>query len=128
MADGNTAVAKAILHLRGQFKKAKRICDHCPALADFGGDLFLGQLKLVDELGIALGFFKGVQILSLEILDKRQFKHGPIRGLPANHGNFGKSEHLGRAPPTLSGYELEMAIVFADNQGLNDTLFLDGVS
>ena len=83
VADRKPAFAHAGLDRRRQLEQAQRVGHHGAALADLGRHFFLRELKLLDELRVALRLFDRVEVLALEILDQRQFEHGAVIGLAA---------------------------------------------
>ena len=85
-------------------------------------------MKLTDELCVTESFFDGVEVLALEIFDKRHLEDGAVVGLAHEDGNFGQARELGGAPAAFSGDQFEIISQGADDEWLNDALFLDGIS
>jgi hypothetical protein len=63
----------------------------------------------------------------LEVFNQRKFKDSAVVGLADDDRNFGESEQLGGAPASFTGNEFEVAVLFTNDQGLDDALFFDGV-
>ena len=95
--------------------------------ADLEGDVLLGELELPDQLRVTLGFLQGIEVLALQILDEGQLEDGAIIGLADDDGHVRQTQELGCPPAPLAGDEFEMAVAFADDQRLDDSLFADGV-
>ena len=127
VADREPAVAEVALDSGRQFEQAQGIGHHGAALADLGGDFLLRELELLDELRVALGFLDRVEVLALQIFDERQFEHRAVVGLADDDGDFRQAEQLGGAPAAFAGDQFEMAVAFADDERLDDALFLDGI-
>ena len=116
-----------ILNRCREFKKADGVRDGDAAFADFRGGLFLGELKLVDELRVTEGFFERIEVLALEILDQGEFQHRAVIGFAQDHRDFGNPGELCRAPAAFSGDQLEGVAFLADDERLDDALFADGI-
>ena len=97
------------------------------ALADLGGDEFLRQLKLADELRVAEGFFDGIEVFALEVFDERHLEDGAIVGFADEDGDFSEPGELGRAPAPLTGYQFKVLPLRPDHERLNDPLLADGI-
>ena len=61
--------ADPLLNFRRKAKQAKHVRDGHAAFADAAGNLFLRKAKLDDQLLVGLGFFNGIQVFALQILD-----------------------------------------------------------
>ena len=108
VTDRQPAIADEILHLARQLEQAQRIGDHRTAFADLGGDQFLRELKLADELRVTERFLNGVEILALQVFDQRHLQHRAIIRLADDDGDFGQSGELGRAPAAFPGDEFKI--------------------
>jgi hypothetical protein len=112
----------------GQVEQAHGVGHGGPALAYAARDLGLGQAKLVDELLVGQGFFQGVQVGALDVLDEGDFQHGLGGGLFDDDGQFGEAGALAGAPAALAGNEGVLAAAgVVDNEGLDEAVFADGV-
>jgi len=127
VAHGEAAVANVTLDSWGQLEEAKRIGNGGAALADLGGYLLLGQLELLNQLGITLSFLDRVEILTLQVFDEGQFENGAVIGLPNENRHFGEPEQLSGAPAAFTGDQLQPAVVLTNDERLNDALFFDGI-
>jgi len=128
VSHGEAAVAEVVLECGAEFEQPERVGNHGAAFADFEGDLLLCELELLDQLRVTLGFLHRVEVLALQILDQGQLEHGAVVGFPHDDGHLGQAQKLGCAPAALTRDEFEMAVAFADDQGLNDALLADGIS
>ena len=128
MAYGQAAFADAGLEGGRQLEEAQSVGHRGAALADFRRHILLLELKLLDELRVAVRLFNSVQVLALQVLDQSQFQHGPVVGLPEDDGDFRQAEQLGGPPAAFAGDELEVAVAISHDQRLDDALFLDGIS
>ena len=127
MTDRQAAFADVALHGQRQFQQPRRIGHRRAALADLERDFLLRELKLLRELRIAERLFDGVQILTLQIFDERQFQHRAVVGLADDDGNLRQFEQLRRAPAAFAGDEFEESAAFAHDERLHDALFADGI-
>ena len=100
VTDREASFAEESLNVRRQFQEPQRVGDDGAALADLGGDEFLRELKLADELRVAERFFDGVEVFALEVFDERHLEHGAVVGLADDDGNFGQARRVG---PRASG-------------------------
>ena len=110
-----------------QFQQAQRVGHHGAALADFGGDFLLRELKLLGQLRVAVRFFDGVEIFALEIFDERQFEHRAVVGLADDDGHFRQLQQLRGAPAAFAGNQFKITVAFAHDERLHDALFADGI-
>ena len=127
MADGEASLAQPGLDFGRELQEAQGVGDDDAALADLGGGLLLSQVELLGQLGVAPGFLDGVEVFALEVFDEGQFQHGAVIRLADDGGDLGQAEHLGGAPAAFAGDQLEMILPGADDERLDDALFLDGV-
>ena len=127
MARGEAAFAHKCLHLGREFQEAQRVGNDDATLADLRGGLLLRQVELPDQLRVASGLLNGVEVLPLEVLDERQFQYRPIIRRADNDRHFRQPDHLGGAPAAFAGDQFVMITLKADNERLNDALFLDRV-
>ena len=127
VTDGEAAVAQITLEGRREFEETERIGNDGTAFADFDGDLFLGELKLGNELRVTLGFFEGIEVFALQVFDQGEFEDGAVVGDAEDDRDFRQTEKLGRAPAAFAGDEFQMVALVADDERLDDALFLDGI-
>jgi hypothetical protein len=98
-----------------------------PALAHFGGSLFLSELKLTDQLRITERLFQGVEVLALKILDQSQLQNRAIIRLAHDDWHISQTGQSSRPPAAFPGNQLELAAARPDDQRLNDALFPDRI-
>ena len=125
MTDGKTAIANINLNIRRQVEQPQGIGHHGATLADLGGGFFLGQFELFDELRESKGLFQRIQILALKILDQGQFQNRFVVRDPDDDRHLSQSGHLRGPPAAFSRDQFKTIILGADNQGLDNALFLD---
>jgi hypothetical protein len=128
MSDRKAAVPNVFLKSRGELEQAQGIGDHDAAFAHFGRDLVLFELKLFDELRIALGFLDRIQVLALQVFYQSQFQDGAIVGLAHNDRHLAQTQELGCAPSAFTRNQFKIAVALTDDEGLDDALFADGIS
>ena len=122
VATGEQAVAHIRLNLGWQLDESQRV-GHCGAVfADLGGDFLLREVELVHQLRIALGLLDGVEIFTLEILDKRQLKRRPVVHVSDDDRHRCQSGHLRGAPAPFTGDQLVAALARAHDQWLHDAI------
>ena len=127
VADGEEAGAEGVEKGRSQLEEAEGVGDGGAAATDLLGDLFLGEFELGLELGVTGGFLQRIQVLALEVLDEGEFEDLAVGGGPFDDGNLGQAGQAGSAPATFAGDEFEAFADGADDEGLDDPLFADGV-
>lgn len=127
VSDGEASIAQIDLNVGRELEQAQGIGDHGPALADFRGDIFLAELKGAHQFGVALCFFERIEVLALEILDECQFQHGAVVSFAEDDGDFLQAGELRGPPATFTGDQLEAVATLADDERLDDALFLDGI-
>gem|GEM_PF-2117738 len=127
VTDAQSVFAEVDLEFAGQAQEAQGIGDGDAASADLGGNVFLSEAELFDELGVAFGFFDGVETFALEILDEHPLEDGGVVGFPDNDGDLFEADELGGAPTAFARDQFEGVAILADDERLKDTLFADGV-
>jgi len=128
VAYGEAALPEMPENFLGKAQEPEGVGDGDAAFADAGGDIFLAEVELVDQLLVALGFLDGVEVLPLEILDQREFERGGVVGFADEDGDLGEAGELGGAPAAFAGNQLERIAATPDDEGLDDALFPDRVS
>ena len=127
VADGQPGVAHKGLELGREPEQAQGVGDDHSALADPVGGVLLGQLKLLNQLGKALGFLDWIEVFALEILDQREFEGGAVVGFADDHGDLGQADELGGAPAAFPGDEFVAVFRGSDDEGLDDAAFPDRI-
>src|SRR5436305_8228899 len=102
MADGELTVADEILNGLSELQQSQGIGDGGAALANFGRDFILLELKLLDELRVTLRFLHGIEVLTLEIFDEGKFKDGAIVGFADDNGNLSEAKQLSGSPTAFA--------------------------
>jgi hypothetical protein len=126
VAGGKAAFLKQLLDWIFEFQQADGVGDGGAVFAGALGDLFLGELKFVDEALESVGLFDGVKIFALQVFYQRHFQ-GEIFGHVAQYDWYGVHVcALGGAPAALAGDELVAAVDAADDERLNDAARLNG--
>ena len=110
-----------------EFQKAHAIGNGGAALADFGGDFFLLEAELAGQPAVGGGFFNGIEIGALDVLNQGQLEHLLITGSAHDDRGFREPDFLGGPPSALAGDELVFAGYLADDQRLDDSPGADGV-
>ena len=127
VSDGEASIAQIDLNVGRELEQAQGVRHDSAALSDFDGDIFLTELKGAHQFGVALCFFEWVEVLALEILDECQFQHGAVVSFAEDDGDFLQTSEMRGPPTTFTGDQLEAVAAFADDEGLDDALFLDGI-
>ena len=127
MADGKASVAQVALQFRRELQQAQSVGDDHAAAAHFGSGLFLGEIELFDQLGVAARFLDGVEVFALEIFDQGQFQDGAIIGLADDDRHFGQADHLRGAPAAFPRRLTRRSRLFPDDERLYDALFPNGI-
>jgi hypothetical protein len=121
------AGAECLVEFGSDLEETEGVGDGDAAATDFLGDLFLGEVELGLELGVALGFFEGVEVFALEILDEGEFEDFAVGGGPFDDGDVGEAGEAGGAPTPFAGDQFENVAYGPDDEGLDDSLFADGI-
>ena len=127
VTDAQSVFTEVDLEFAGQAQEAQGIGYGDAASADLGGYVLLSEAKLFDELGVAFGFFDGVETFALKILDEHPLEDGGVVGFPDDDGDLFEADQLGRAPAAFASDQLEGVAVLANDERLKDALFADGV-
>ena len=61
------------------------------------------QAELLDQAQQRTGFFQGIEVFALDVLDERHGDRVLIGDIANDGGNLGKPRHLRRAPAPLAG-------------------------
>ena len=129
MAHAQLAFDDQRLDRRRKLKQAHQIGDMAARLMDDLGQRFLGMAIIAHQPGIGFRLFDGVQILALDILDKRYFKCLGIVEVTNDHRDFMKPGALGGPPAPLAGDNLVLpTTVWARDDRLKHAVLLDRVS
>src|SRR6266404_6618918 len=91
-------------------------------------DVVLRMAMPLDELTIALGFLKRVEVLALDILDECQFGRGRIINLANDRRNRMLPRPLRRTPPPLAGDDHVIFAVRPQQDRLENATLANGFS
>src|SRR5262249_51497613 len=75
VASRDAAVLHHGLHASGQLQQAQSVGDVAARLADDLGQLLLAVVEALDQLAITGGFFDGVEVGALDVLDDSDFEN-----------------------------------------------------
>ena len=120
MACLQLALAQIGLYGLGQLQEPQQVGGGAAGAAHSLGGLLMGEAKLLDEPGNALGLFKGREVSTLQILDER---HG--QGSLVVHGldhrrNLREPSELGGSKTALAGDDLVGDCVGSGADGPHD--------
>lgn len=119
-------VPQVVLDFGGQFEEPEGVGDGGAAFANLLRGFVLSEIKLLDKLLQSGCFFDGIQVFALEVFDERQFHHFAVVRFANDGGDSFEACQLRGAPTAFAGDDLEFAAAGPNNQGLDDSLGLDG--
>jgi hypothetical protein len=90
-------------------------------------DIFLAHLERADQFRVAQSFLDGIEVFALEIFDEREFQHFAVVSVAEDDRNLLQARQLGGPPAAFASDEFESVALLANDQRLNDALFLDGI-
>src|SRR5689334_1331765 len=90
-------------------------------------DAVLGVAVPLDELLIAFSFFKWIEILTLDILNQREFGDGRFVDLADDCGDRVQLNALRRAPATFTGDDHVAVAIRPKQDGLKNSPLTNGV-
>ena len=88
------AVLEGHLHLCGELEQPEVVGDGGAVLADLLRESVLRQVVLLDEVLVGQGYFDGVEVLALNVLDEGHLHHVFVVGRAHVGGYGGESGHL----------------------------------
>ena len=106
MAHVDTLVAEAELDFGRKFEQAQEVGDGGTFFANSFAQAFLREGILVDELLESQGYFDGVEVFALNVLDESHFGQLGFVGRADIGGYGGKTGKFGGTISALSGYDL----------------------
>ncbi len=115
------------LDVCGQFEEAERICDRTALLSGAAGDFVVAELELAGETVECVGYFDGIEVLALDVLDEGDLEEAVVGDVLDGNGNIGDAGEACGTPAAFAGDELVAAVPWADDEGLNDAVGADGV-
>src|SRR5260370_13839438 len=124
---GEFAVGDELLDVLRELKQAHQIDDRGTVFAGAQADGFGIQVEFGRHTGEGAGSFHRVEIFALNILDQGDLEQ-PVLGDFADHdGDRGYAGEFGGSPPSLTRYQLVVAIDMADYQGLDNPVGANGL-
>ena len=127
VAGGKLALADVALDLLVEGEETDAVGDRRTRLAQTVGHGLLRELEIVHELGDAHGFFDGVEVGALEVLDEREHGAGIVLRLEDARGDGLLADQLEGAEATLAGDDLVAVLHLADDDRLHESLGADGI-
>ncbi len=85
----------------------------------------MSDAKLASESNIARGFFNGVEVSSLEVLNEGEFEDFAVIGWALDDGYFLEFKLLGGSPAAFSSDELKLSIDRAYDERLDHAMVAD---
>jgi hypothetical protein len=126
MAGGEEALGEEGADGVAEVEEPHGIGDGGAVAADAFGDVFLAEPEFLCEAGVGFGFFDGVEVFALEVLDESHFEDIAVAGESFDDGDIGESELLAGAEAAFACDEFEGAVDGADDEWLDDAVFADG--
>src|SRR5262245_47746171 len=114
-----------VLNRRFEFEQADRVRNGRAVLAGSFGNRFLRHLELVHQPLKGASCFHGVQVLALNVLDKRHFKRKFVRYLTNDRRHAAQAGALRGPPTSFTGDQLIAGPYGPDDDGLYDSAGLD---
>ena len=120
-------VGEELPRLRRQLEHAQQVRHGGAAAADFRGGLGLGVPHGLHQVLDGLGLLQGIQVPALDIFHQGQFLHLLFRIVPHQDRHGLQLRQPGRPQAPLAGDEFIVQALPADDQGLDNAVFPDGV-
>lgn len=99
MASGKRTIRQHVPNRIGEFQKTKAVCNMASALADDFTEVVLGVAMFGDQLLIAHGFFKRIEIGTLDVFDNSQLQSRAVVHIPNDDRNV---RETGQSRPRAS--------------------------
>ena len=106
MAHINEALCQPKLDLSGELEQADVVADGDALLPDALGELCLRQTMLLDELLVGQGYFDGVEIFALDVLDESKLQQFAFLRRADVCGERLQASQLSSAPAALTRDDL----------------------
>ena len=100
------AVGQEVLHAGRQAEQAQRVGHRRATLADALGDLVVGQLEVLDQLGERRRLLQRGEVLAVEVLDQRLLDGADVVGRAHHRRDRRQPGPAGRPPASLAGDQL----------------------
>jgi hypothetical protein len=117
-----------LLHGFGKAEQPDRIGDGAAVFATTLPDLFVGESDLAAEAVIGESQFDWVEILTLNVLDEGDFEETVRCEILDDGGDGSETGELRGAEAALASDEFVSVVPAADDKGLDDSIFADGLS
>jgi hypothetical protein len=125
--NGNPPLLEERLRSRVQVEQSHRVCKRRSTLADALGDLILGEAEIAMEPLVRAGLLDWIEILALEVFDKRELKDLAIACRPDNRRGFGELELARGTPAAFTGDKFVGVAHLPNDERLNDAAFPDAL-
>ena len=102
MAHIDEALRQSKLDLSGELEQADVVADGDALLPDALGELRLCQTMLLDELLVGQGYFDGVEVFALDVLDESKLQQFAFLRRADVCGECLQPSQLSRAPAALA--------------------------
>jgi hypothetical protein len=92
------------------------------------GNLFVVEPEFKYQSLVGFGYFEGVEVFSLDVLDQGDFEEVVISDVGEDDWHFGKASELGSAETSFAGHQLDGSVHVPNDEGLNDAVGADGLT
>lgn len=127
VAHGEVAIGKVPLDGGLEVEEAHRVGDAGPGFTNAFGNDVLFEPEVFGEAHVTLGFFDGIEVLALQVLNEGHFEDLPVARWSLNDGDGFQSQEFGGPPASLAGDEFHLAIDLPDDERLDNAELLDGL-
>ncbi len=127
MSEGDLLFFNESLDFTREAKKSQGVCNGCSISADASSDFFLRQSQSFYKLLICLRFLDRIEILTMNVLDEREFEHTLIGDVTDDRWDLQQSGHLGCPPSAFPSNQLIAKAATSDDNRLYETMSSDGV-
>ena len=122
MAGGKAPFGDELLEVFRKLEETQQVGNGSAVFAGPPSELFGAELEFVGKPRESLGSLYWIEILALNILDKRDFEEILVGDVANYSGNFGDFGEFGGSPTTFSRDQLVTVSNPADDQWLNDAV------
>jgi hypothetical protein len=127
MAHGEATVANSIFDRIVQVVEPQKVRHAGSLNADLVGDVLVGEIEIGRQPKQGLGAIDGIQILSLEILNKSPLSSCAIINIADDGRNDAKTCNGRSPPPTLTCDQFKLFALTADHHWLHEPRRRDGL-
>lgn len=125
MSGGEAAFFQKFLDRGFELQEADGVGDGGAVFAGALRDLFLRELKLIDEALKSVGLLNGIEILALQIFDEGHFECEFFGNIAQDDWHTTEASALGGAPTALTRDQLKTIGNFSDDERLDDAARLN---